>query len=100
MIRGTTPTHEFTLPFTVDLISEVEITYKQSNTCLLVKHSKDCTLEDNKISVRLSQKETFKFAKGGTVSVQVRVLTTGGDVLASDIHRVNCDDCLSEGVLK
>lgn len=99
MKRGTTPTHEFYLEFGTDMLKAVEITYKQNDVIVLQKHIEDCTLEDNKITCKLTQEDTFKFDEESCVEVQLRVLTIGEDVLASDVVRVCCDECLSEEVL-
>lgn len=100
MRKGTTPTHEFVLPFSTDVISAVEITYAQSNTVILIKTKEDCVLKDNTVSVTLSQEDTFRFGNNMIVDVQVRVLTTGGDVLASGVYSVACERCLSNEVLE
>ena len=100
MIKGTTPTHTFTLPFGTDMIKSVQIIYAQNDVPVLTKGSGDCTMEGNTISVRLNQEDTFLFAEGSCVEIQVRVLTLGGDSLASNIMRVRCEECLFEGVLE
>jgi hypothetical protein len=99
MIKGTTPTHTFSLPFGTELIKTIEITYAQSGTVVLTKGNTDCTFEENDVSVRLSQEDTFLFADGTCVEIQVRVLTLGGDAIASPVMRVHCHDCLSCEVL-
>lgn len=99
MKRGTTPTHQFGLPFSVDLIDEVEITYCQSGKEVLKKYKNHCTLDGETVSTTLSQDDTFSFAEGVNVEIQIRVLTTDGVALASDIMCVSCKRCLSEEVL-
>jgi hypothetical protein len=51
-------------------------------------------------TVKLTQEETLKFDSVQTVSVQVRVLTVGGDALASDIMRTTADRLLENEVLE
>ena len=99
MKRGTTPTHEFVLPFSVDMIDEVEITYCQNGEEIMKKYAEQCTMEGKTISLQLSQDETFDFNEGHNVEIQLRVLTKGGDVYASDIFKVSCKRCLSDEVL-
>ncbi len=96
---GTTPTHAFCLPFTVDMVSAVEIAYVQSGTTKLTKVKDDCTLTDRTVSVTLTQEDTFLLTEGVPVEIQLRVLTTGGDVLMSEIYSVSCDRCLFDEVL-
>lgn len=100
MRRGTTPTHKFILPFSVDMISAVEISYAQSGAVKLTKTTADCVLEDKTVSVTLTQEDTFLFTEDVPVEIQIRVLTTGGQALASDIYSVSCKECLSDGVLE
>lgn len=99
MKRGTTPTHEFVLPFSVDNIDDVEITYCQNGKEILKKYADQCTMDGKTISLKLSQDETFAFDENVNVEIQLRVLTKGEDVLASDIFTVSCKRCLSDEVL-
>ena len=82
MIRGTTPTHTFTLPFDVSVIKEIHVIYAQGRV-KLVKKKADCELSGNEVKVRLSQEETLMFCAALPFKVQVRVLTHIGDALAS-----------------
>ena len=99
MIRGTTPTHTFSLPIQTVLIKDIEITYAQNGAVVLTKGIADCVCSDNEVSVRLTQEDTFLFVDGICVEVQLRVLTLGGDVLSSHVMRVHCNECLSCEVL-
>lgn len=99
MKRGSTPTHNFTLPFSAEEADEIEITYQQNNETILTKYKDDCVVEGRNVSVTLTQEETFEFTSEENVEIQVRVLTKGGDVLPSNIIRVSCERCLSEEVL-
>lgn len=101
MIRGTTPTHIFTIPFDTALIADLRIIYAQCGNEVLVKTKKDATLDGNTIAVTLSQEETFAFDCGKrVVDIQVRVLTLGGDALSSDIIITPIDRCLNDEVLR
>lgn len=99
MIRGTTPTHRFVLPFNTDMIQTVQIIYAQNDEMVLTKGNDDCTLDGNTVSIKLTQQETFLFTEDVCVEVQVRVLTHDKDALASHVMRVHCDECLSDEVL-
>ena len=96
---GTTPTHKFTLPFSTEMIDTVEITYCQNKKVVLQKYNRDCTMSGNTVSVTLTQEDTFEFAEGVNVEIQIRVVTTDDTALASDIVKVSCQRCLSEEVL-
>ena len=104
MFRATTPTHIFTLPFNTGQIKEIRITYQQGGATVLQKTEADCTLTGNEIKVMLTQEETLLFAAtnretDNRISIQLRVLTTTGQVLASEIEKVFAYACLDEEVL-
>lgn len=99
MKQGTTPEHIFTLPFDTALVQTVQITYAQNGDIILQKKTDDCVMEGARVTCYLTQKETFLFGASGLVSIQMRVLTTEGNALASDIVRVGVGACLDRGVL-
>lgn len=99
MIRGTTPTHTFKIPFDTSLIAELRITYKQPTGVELTKCETDCTLSENSIAVKLTQEETLQFNHKYNVEIQVRILTQGGDVVASKVLTTTVEKCLNDEVL-
>lgn len=99
MIRGTTPTLEFLLPFDTSDIEEAYVTLAQNDTVVLDKALDDCKCDARKLSVRLTQEETLKLSCDCKTDIQVRVRTKAGDALASDITRVNTDKILKDGVI-
>ena len=96
MIRGTTPTHIFTLPIETYLVEDLRISYAQNNNEILVKKKNDCILEGNTIKVKLTQEETFNFNCEKNAQVQVRVKTTGGEVFGSTITTFKVECSLNE----
>lgn len=101
MKLGTTPKHTIVLPFEISLVKELKITYTQNKRVILEKYLHDCEIEnDNTVSFRLLQEETFLFDEGANVEVQVRVLTTSNDALASDIQLISASRCLDREVLE
>ena len=99
MFRATTPTHIFALPFDTSLLQKIRITYQQGDVTVLQKTEADCTLTSSEIKVMLTQEETLLFAQDERVSIQLRVKTTTGQVMASDIEKVFARACLDEEVL-
>lgn len=99
MIRGTTPTLEFAIPFDTSVLSEAWVTLSQNNVVILNKELKDCTCDDRKLSVRLTQEETLKLDCNCKTEIQIRAKTKEGDALASDIITVNTDRILKDGVI-
>lgn len=100
MIKGTTPTHFFTIPFKSSDISKVRVVYGQENNPILVKTNDHCTIQDNLISVTLTQNETFLFDAEKSLEVQVRLLTTNGNALASVPKRIGITNCLENEVIE
>ena len=99
MIRGTTPTHTFNIPFDTSAVDEIKITYAQDDDVILEKHTSDCTLDGATISVTLTQEDTFLFNCKKAVEVQIRILTVGGNALASIPEKVGVSKCLDAEVL-
>jgi hypothetical protein len=99
MVIGTTPTHTFTLPFDIDVIKSLKITYAQGGEVMLTKRKEDCILEGDTVTVKLSQEDTFNFIYPGDIEIQVRILTNAGDALTSYIHKVSLSKCLDDEVL-
>ena len=103
IIRGTTPIITFTLPFSFDLVEEIWFTMSQRGVEVVTKERPD--MEDEgpenspKIKVRLSQKDTLLLNDKHKVDVQVRIKTTGGDVIASHVARTTVEEILKEGVM-
>ena len=99
MFRATTPTHIFTIQFDTSQLQEIRITYQQGGQTVLQKTEADCTLTGSEIKVVLTQEETLLFAPDERVSIQLRVMTTDGVVMASEIVKVFARACLDEEVL-
>ena len=127
IIRGTTPYHNFILPFTDKEIEVLYITYLQNGELILDKsldtegvelhnlldlyenaHMEDYDEEEiatsSQLSVHLSQEDTlsFKFypaARKNITVIQVRILTVDGEAYASDPIRERIMGVLKDGVI-
>lgn len=84
IIQGTTPEHEFTLPFDTSLIKELRISYGQKGKEVLVKYDEDCIYNGNVIKVSLTQEDTFMLNPKLLVDVQLRVLTKNDQIHIND----------------
>ena len=100
MRQGTTPRHTFELPFGVDVIDKVRVIYSQNGINKLIKEKGDCILEGNTVQVNLTQEDTFLFDCRYPVKLQVRVLTIGGDALATEPYSMTVYECLEMEVIK
>lgn len=101
MIRGTTPTLEFTLPFDTSLIAEMYITITQNGVMVLEKTLSDCKCSGTSASLTLTQEDTLRLEQKlyPKSEMQIRVRTTAGEALASDIMDVHVGRILKEGVI-
>lgn len=105
MTRGTTPTHTFTLPDNLKTatISALYITYAQHGTTVLEKTLDDVTNNNGVLTCTLTQADTLKFevldqhCGCDKVDVQVRLKTSDGVAMASDIMSVTIMDILKDG---
>ena len=105
MTRGTTPTHTFTLPDNLKTatISALYITYAQHGTTVLEKALSDVTTNNGVITCTLTQADTLAFevldqrCGCDKVDVQVRMKTSDGTAMASDIMRIPVMDILKDG---
>jgi len=99
MIRGTTPTHVYTIPFEVENVAKVRIIYAQRGVVKFVKNETDCVMEGKTISVRLKQEDTLTLTDGNCVDIQIRVLTISDEAFASQPMKATVCACLEEEVL-
>ena len=99
MRKGTTPTLIFTLPFASELIATAKVTFCQLEKVKLEKHTKDFTMKDNTLSLKLTQAETFLFNCNENIRLQLRVVTTSGEALATDVYTVFVSECLDGEVI-
>ena len=99
MIRGTTPKHTFSLPVDSSVIRALRIIYAQGGKEVITKELSDCTLAETEATVKLSQEETLLFDSSQIVEIQMRILTTGGDALASRIRRTAVGRLLEDEVI-
>ena len=99
MIRGTTPTLEFTIPIDTSELAEVFVTLSQYGEIVLDKHIRDCQCEGRVVSLKLSQEETLKLRCSCDTEIQIRVKTLLGDAYASDVFSVKTGRLLKDGVI-
>ena len=97
MIRGTTPTLEFGIPFSVDLIEKASIVLYQRHSIVIEKTLDDCEAKDQTLIIKLTQLETLKLKEGIKTEIQVRIRTHDGTALASDIISVDTYRILKDG---
>lgn len=93
---GTTPLHEFELPFDTALLKEVKVIYSQNDTEIFCKRAKDCNFDGNVIRIKLTQEETFLIDCRKMVQMQIRALTDSGDALETEVMTIAAAKCLDK----
>lgn len=99
MTRGSTPTHTFTLPYSVDTAKSLRITYSQGDLVKVSKEKSDCEIESNKVIVKLSQGETLGFFSGMDAEVQLKLLLADDTVVISNICKFYVSEDLDGEVI-
>jgi hypothetical protein len=84
VIRGTTPEHEFDLPYPREMVEDIRVTYGQGGKALFTKTINDCEISDGKIIVSLIQEETFLFAPKKQLYIEIRIKLTNGKVVRTE----------------
>lgn len=99
MRRGTTPTHIFETDIDLTSAEVVYITYKQTTGETLTKEKSDIAIEEDKLTIKLTQEETLAFQTTGRVSIQIRARFPDGSAIASNIIQTTADEILRDGVI-
>lgn len=84
VIPGTTPTNIFVIQdvdVKADNIKTLEIVYTQKGKILFEKHLEEVVIDENRISVWLSQQETLLFNHEEFVKVQIAILMYDGNCI-------------------
>lgn len=97
MIRGTTPTLEFSLPFDTAELAEAYVTFAQRGRIRLDIPLAQCEEDGSILRVRLTQEQTLALTAQADVEIQIRCRDTVGNATASEIVRVDCGRILKEG---
>ena len=99
MIRGTTPTLQFTISSNITMsdIQEMWLTFAQFGKVIISKTMKDMSIDNGVVTVTLTQDETLKLKSGRQTNMQLRLLLNDGTALASGVKRFSIGDVLQEG---
>lgn len=98
MIRYTTPTLKFKLPFEANYLTAAFITLSQRNSCI-EKSIDECTLAGKEISCKLTQEDTGKLVISEYAYVQLRCKGKDGKAYASKKFKVEIEDVLKAGAI-
>lgn len=100
MIRGTTPTHTFTLPVDCSEFKRIRILYAQNDETLIKRDLETLECDGNTVSCTLTQAETLLLDCDKPCDIQVRALTLRGEALACKPRRIDIGRCLDNEVLE
>lgn len=106
--RGSTPTHTFVLPFDLDAIANIIVTYRQNGCNVLQKTMEDnfaditVDMDTREVSIQLTQSDTRVFTcgpkyKNNIVQIQLKVLFENGSVMLSDVISDRVVNTFSDG---
>lgn len=97
MRRGTTPSLDFTLPFDVDAIQTLYITFADnSGKVVLEKELADCTASEKTVTLKMSQADTLSLP-AGVVNIQIRCKTLDNIAMASKAIPITVSRLLKDG---
>lgn len=102
MIRGTTPSLIYNLPFPTSNIKSAEIMIRYEDgqkTIDIVKTEAECVIGETSIAAHLTQEETLQFPAPSSIFVQLRVLTKNDEAMATEPEEVSVKKLLSEEVI-
>lgn len=99
MRQGTTPTLEYTLPFSTDDVKGCRVDFTQNGKLVLVKEGDECVLLGTKVSVILSEEETLKLNERELLEMQVEIKTSDDSVMRSRPITVKVGKALNKEVM-
>lgn len=101
MIRATTPRHTFTFPDGIDpgACERIRLTYAQGKRVILTLEGDALEIDGQDVSHTFTQAEANLFSAASRATAQIRILTDGGDALASDLIPIEISDVLDDEVL-
>ena len=97
MRRGTTPTHIFNVDIDLTGADEIYLTYKQGSKVIVEFDRSNIEVEEDKLTVKLTQEETLLFKLTPQVRIQIRAKFPSGLAVASNIISTNAEEILKDG---
>lgn len=97
--RGTTPYNRFTIGKDLRNAEVIWLTYKQGSRIVIDKTKDDLEIEENLITVHLTQKETLALKDTIPVRIQLRARFPDGEAVKTNIIDTEASEILKEGVI-
>ena len=99
IIRGTTPTLTFGLPFDAEAIADGYVIIQQNKKPIVEKPVDACECDGMELSVTLTQKETLDLSCCFKAEISLVVKTHGDERLESDTFVKTVRDTAKDGVI-
>ena len=100
MVRGTTPTLRFLVPYGAAEIQSGYITFAQLGKTKLEKTiAEEQVTGDGEITLALTQEDTLELSSNCLCQIQLRLKLAGDRAAASNILSCSVDEILKEGVI-
>lgn len=99
IVRGTTPTLSFGLPFSTNLLETGFVTIQQRDETIVEKELSACDCSGDTVSATLTQEETLALKIGSLAQIRLVVKTTGGDRMETDDVVVRVRDTHKDEVI-
>lgn len=104
ILQGTTPTLTISIdPDDLALtdVTELELAFQQFNQPVLIKHMADCVVDttENTVSYNFTQEETLAFLPATPLNWQLRLATTNGQIIGTQISLIQISDLISNEVM-
>ena len=84
VVRGTTPEHEFDVPYSLEMIKDVRVTYAQGKKTVFTKKLYNCRIENGKVYIALTQEETLMFVPNKPLEIELKILLFNNKVVVSE----------------
>ena len=84
IIRGTTPKHDFEIPYQENNVKDIRVSYVQNNKVVLTKNKTHCVFFEKGISIQLTQEDTISFSPTKNVFVEIRIQLVDGNVVMNE----------------
>lgn len=99
MTRGTTPTNIIDVDIDLTGATDIYVTYVQNGHTIMEKTLGDMTVDEERLTIRLTQEETFVFDPKKKVAVQIRAKFADNTAVASNIMYVGVENILKNEVI-
>ena len=99
IIRGTTPTMTFGLPFEAEMIATGFVTVQQNDVTVIEKPLSACDCNGKTLSAQFTQEETLMLSADSKAEIRIVVKTMGGDRLESYSIFERVEDTSKDGVI-